>query len=151
MIQKNNKTIKQESKKGFTLLMATVVSSLLLSIGISIYNITLKELILTSYGRNSQFAFYASDTGLECALFWDIKKDAFASTTPSNIECDGKSIENVGGTSISTFNIDFSPEPFCATVTVDKSGSGTIIESRGYNTCNVENPRRVERGMRISY
>ena len=76
--------------------MMTVISSLLLSIGISIYNITLKELILSSYGRNSQFAFYAADTGLECALYWNIK-DAFSTTTPSTIECDGKTIENVGG------------------------------------------------------
>ncbi|MEK7075414.1 MAG: pilus assembly PilX N-terminal domain-containing protein [Patescibacteria group bacterium] len=151
MKQENKKTKKQKSKKGFTLLMATVISSLLLSIGISIYNITLKELILSSYGRNSQFAFYAADTGLECALYWNIKKDAFSTTTPSTIECDGKTIENVGGGPISTFNINFSPEPFCATVTVDKSGSRTIIESRGYNTCNVDNPRRVERGMRITY
>lgn len=150
-ITKNKKNTNKNQKHGFTLLMAMIISSLLLSIGISIYSITLKELILSSHGRNSQFAFYAADTGLECALYWDIKKNAFSTTTPSTIECDGKTIENVGGEPVSTFNIDFSPEPFCATVTVNKSDTKTIIESRGYNTCDLANARRVERGMRITY
>ncbi|MFA5838534.1 MAG: pilus assembly PilX N-terminal domain-containing protein [Candidatus Paceibacterota bacterium] len=147
----NHKIIKSKHSHGFTLLMAMVISSLLLSLGITVFNVTLKELVLSSYGRNSQFAFYAADTGVECALFWGIKKNAFSTSSPTNIECDGKTIENVGGQSVSIFNINFSPDPFCATVTVDKSGNRTIIESRGYNTCDVSNARRVERGIRVTY
>jgi len=151
MKKENKKNNNKNSKNGFTLLMAMIISSLLLSLGITIFNVTLKELVLSSYGRNSQFAFYAADTGIECALFWGIKKSAFSTSSPTNIECDGKTIENVGGQSVSTFSINFSPDPFCATVTVDKSGSGTIIESRGYNTCDIANERRVERGIRVTY
>lgn len=64
---------KAKSKKGFAMLFAVLVSSVLLSIGVSIFNLTLKELVLSSSGRESQFAFYAADTGIECALYWDFK------------------------------------------------------------------------------
>ncbi len=55
------------------MLFAVLVSSVLLSIGVSIFNLTLKELVLSSSGRESQFAFYAADTGIECAIYWDFK------------------------------------------------------------------------------
>ncbi|MEY2702091.1 MAG: hypothetical protein RLY43_724 [Bacteroidota bacterium] len=62
----------QNDKKGFTLLFAILVSVMVLAVGASIINISLKQVILSSAGRESQFAFYAANTGLECALFWDL-------------------------------------------------------------------------------
>lgn len=58
---------------GFTLFYAVLVSSLLLALGLAIFNITYKELILSAGARESATAFYAADSGLECALFWDRK------------------------------------------------------------------------------
>ncbi len=55
------------------MLFAVLVSSVLLSVGVSIFNLTIKELVLSSSGRESQFAFYAADTGIECAIYWDFK------------------------------------------------------------------------------
>lgn len=66
-------------QKGFTLFYAVLTASLLLAIGIAIFNITFKELILSSGARESANAFYAADTGLECALYWDLKHDALSS------------------------------------------------------------------------
>lgn len=60
-------------QKGFAMLFAVLVSSVLLSIGLSIFNLTVKELVLSSSGRESQFSFYAADTGAECAMYWDFK------------------------------------------------------------------------------
>jgi hypothetical protein len=62
----------EDNKKGFTLLFAILVSIMVLAVGASIINISLKQVILSSSGRESQFAFYAANTGLECALFWDL-------------------------------------------------------------------------------
>ncbi len=62
---------KLNKKKGFALLMAIMIGSLFLAIGATIYRIALVEIILSSTGRDSQFAFYAADTGLECALYWN--------------------------------------------------------------------------------
>jgi hypothetical protein len=138
------------------MLYAVLVSSILLAIGLAIFNLTIKELFLSSLGRDSQFAFYAADTGTECALYWDFEEDAFASTTSTTINCAGKDIPNMGGKlpgEPNTFEIDFAPEPYCTKVSIVKYESPirTIIESRGYNTCDIGNPRRVERAIRVTY
>ena len=67
-----SKTYNIKNKKGFTLLFAVLVSVLVLAIGTSMINIALKQIILSGSGRESQFAFYAANTGVECALYWDI-------------------------------------------------------------------------------
>lgn len=66
---------RSNSKKGFALLIATLVSGLFLAISAVIFQIAYVELLLSSVGRDSQFAFYAADTGAECALYWDRKYD----------------------------------------------------------------------------
>jgi Tfp pilus assembly protein PilX len=166
-----------KSEKGFALLFAVLVSSVLLSIGISIFNITLKEIVLSSSGRESQFAFYAADTGAECALYWDFKgTDIFATSSasrtpnPVNPDCVGQAINitpssQTSNSAETTFNITIpntdylgNPFPNCAIVTVTKEdtvSSGivfTTIYSRGYNTdCSSTDTNRVERALRATY
>ncbi|MBT3282827.1 hypothetical protein HON59_02370 [bacterium] len=151
---KNNKSLK--SKAGFAILYSVLIASILLSIGLAIFNLTIKELLLSSLGRDSQFAFYAADTGAECAFYWDFHADAFATSSLSSIECAGNVIGNMGGGGYgvpSTFTLDFSPEPYCTIVSVTKydAPARTVIEARGYNTCDSANPRRVERAIRATY
>lgn len=67
------------ARRGFTLFYAVLTSSLLLAIGLAIFNITFKELVLSSGARESSNAFYAADTGLECALYWDLRHAAISS------------------------------------------------------------------------
>jgi hypothetical protein len=63
----------------------------------------------------------------------------------------------VGGTSPSSIfyfdmNQGTNAVPYCAIVTVTKDTDGsTHIYSRGYNTCDISNPRRVERGIEVDY
>ncbi len=71
---------KTHSQKGFTLFVALIVSSIMLSVGFSIGNIVLKQLLLSSSGKESQMAFFAADSGAECALYWDRKDGAGLST-----------------------------------------------------------------------
>jgi Tfp pilus assembly protein PilX len=66
-------------RRGFTFFYAALVASLLLAIGLAIFDITFKQLLLSSDARESQSAFYAADNGLECALFWDIKHTGLSS------------------------------------------------------------------------
>lgn len=61
-----------KNKRGFTLLFAVLVSVLVLAVGASIISIALKQVILSGAGRESQYAFYAANTGIECALHWDL-------------------------------------------------------------------------------
>lgn len=149
-------------KAGFTVLFAVLMSSLLLAIGISIFNIVRKEQILSSAGRESQFAFYAADSGVECALFWDLDDNAFATSSSKFIECNRDTLTDprndgnrfrVGGADTSSFTIRFYPANSCATVTVTKgpASGDTVIVSEGYNTCDENDERRVERTLRVSY
>jgi hypothetical protein len=63
------------AKKGFTLFVAVLVASFLLSIGFSIGNILLKQVIIAGSGGGSLVAFYAADSAVECATYWDRKDD----------------------------------------------------------------------------
>ncbi len=165
------------TNQGFVLSLAVLISGILLSIGLAIFSNALKELILSSSGRESQFAFYAADTGGECALYWDIRhpalsESAFATSTGtflpqgSGVNCNGADITDPttgwdstlgwgtptqNGSAVTTvFDMNFA-NGSCATVSVIKDSGTTKIDSRGFNTCDTGNPRRVERGLRISY
>ncbi len=82
------------AQAGFTLLLAALVASIVLSLGSSIFTIAKKQVLLSSVGRDSQFAFYAADTAAECALYYDVRFSRFATSTDSvipmqTIQCDG--------------------------------------------------------------
>src|SRR3989344_1082311 len=141
--------------KGFTLFIAIIVAGTLLLIATGITGLAVKQSLISSTGRESQYAFYVADTGMECALYWDVQNSsgisAFSTSTGSVINCNNQNM-TVGGTSVSTFTLNLDPDPFCATVTVTKNPNNTTrIESKGYNTCDPLNPRRVERAVRAVY
>ena len=158
---------KRPANRGFTLLLAALVSSITLAIGVSIFEITQKQVILSSLSRDSQYAFYTADTGAECALYWDVKKSAFSTSTPiTPINCasnaDGTpGVINVGHTEPLTsspviFTFEFQPGGRCARVSVKKSNTDprTIIHADGYNTdCAsiATNPRALQRSVEIKY
>lgn len=58
-------------KKGFVLAFSLLISSIVLVLAFGIFNILLKQIILTGSAKDSQIAFYAADAGAECALYWD--------------------------------------------------------------------------------
>lgn len=150
------------NEKGITLFVAIVVSATLLLIATGMINLALKQKSIANSGRDSQMAFYAADTGMECALYWDVAsptgQSAFSTSMGTIINCnkDANNSSNqwvVGGSAVSVINrINFLPDPYCAIVTVTKNVNGTTqIESLGYNTCDSSNPRRVERAVRAEY
>ncbi len=170
----------QFSNRGFTIFFAVLVTSLALAIGLSIYDLTVRELQLSGVANQSQYAIYAADTGAECALYWDthcnasscVAGSAFATSTfagataNSALNCIGADItntsaptswsitQNVGTQSATTtFTVSFSPQPYCATVTVAKVGNPaqTTIVSHGYNTCAAGGVTRLERALQVSY
>lgn len=59
--------------RGFTIFFASLVTALALAIGLAIYDLTVRELDLSSTASQSQYAIYAADTGAECALYLDTK------------------------------------------------------------------------------
>ena len=85
-----------KNEKGFALLFSVLLSSLLLSIGLSIFSISLKELAISTASRQSVYAFYAADSGLQCALYWDTKAGQIPTLVndqnTGTIKCGGKSM-----------------------------------------------------------
>jgi len=146
-----------QKNKGYTLLFAVLVSSLVLAIGISILFINKKELLLTIGARDSAAAFYAADAGLECGIYADDKR-VFEwkedNTTKLSAECPFPAIvwrekptlpieELPVEPNVVTFKFHIklhNDYNSCAEVIVRKSqrsgGNGirTSVESRGYNT-----------------
>jgi hypothetical protein len=58
--------------QGFALLLAILIINVILAMSLGIFSIALKEVILTTYLKDSQSAFGAADHMLECALYWDM-------------------------------------------------------------------------------
>ncbi len=164
-----------KNNKGYTLLFAVIVSSIVLSVGISILSISKKEILLANSSRESISAFYAADTGLECAINQDVK---LATSSPGvSITCINQAITIFptfpnadNGTGLFTYDLRMSTSSkSCAKVTVLKYyqldpdlnvyAPGSRIESRGYNmgwdtntsTCSINSPNRVERAIRYTF
>ena len=111
----------KNKNQGFTLLFAALVVTILMSIGFTISNITLAQLILSSSGRESQFAFYNADSGLECALYYEYNG---TSTTggpvfPRNNSDDTTAVNNIKCNSVSSSNISIVSSGTSATTTFD--------------------------------
>ena len=157
--------------RGFAMLFSVRVSSLLVVIGLSIFSITLKELTISTSARESQIAFYAANSGLECALRWDNLnghglRSAFASTSDDitsakSVRAFCNTVRINETTSSATTEFEFkvnNPNTLngpCAKVKIVKiPGSPvgkmtTVIESRGKNICDASG-RRVERGLKAT-
>ena len=64
-------------KDGFTLLIAVIIMAFVLSTGLSLTSIVVKELGITSTLRESMKAFYAVESGFECSRYWLLKETKF--------------------------------------------------------------------------
>jgi Tfp pilus assembly protein PilX len=135
----------KKTQKGFTLLYSLLVISVVLMVTSSIFSILLKEMRLSAFGKASQIAYYAAETGGECALYWGQNGVEFDGS--DSITCAGQPL-----TADSEFTINLG-EGGCAVVSVEDQGTQTLIESRGYNICpgTGADARRAERGLRIVF
>ena len=159
-----NTAQKKLGQRGFTLLLAALVASVVLAMGASIFKLAQKQITLSSVARDSQYAFYAADTGAECALYWDLRFGYFATTAPDAIEahCDGQFL-NADGRAESypqTMSFAYEPGGNCASVSVEKTidpdnnAVRTVIHADGFNTRCVEvdtSPRALQRSVELKY
>ncbi len=167
----------KSKNKGFAILFAVLISSLLLAVGFSVYNISVKELVISNFEAGSRQAMYSAQSGMECALYWGFLplsqiKDSFPRISTGSSRDFTCGIGNMGSKLIDgVTNPDYikntSPTSGpdisflmylstagdggpCAQVYVtftdtSTSSTPTKITSRGYNICNADNTRRVER------
>ncbi|HQU07707.1 MAG: hypothetical protein B7X04_01715 [Parcubacteria group bacterium 21-54-25] len=84
--------------KGIALLVAVIFTSVMLAIGISLASIGYKQTILSSTASESQKAFYAADTALECVLETIYNNPTYPESSPQslsglNVYCNGASYQ----------------------------------------------------------
>lgn len=147
-----------QKQRGFVLLMSVLVASLMLVLASSMFNLVQKQIILSSIGRESQFAFYTADSALECALFWDFQYQSFsnpAGGTP--VVCNNITIGSIAFVGLEIpMSFEFDSGGYCAKVEVTKHATypKTTIEARGYNTTCANlatNLRSLERAVTVNY
>jgi hypothetical protein len=151
----------QPQPRGFTLIIAVIVSSVVLSVGLTLLDITYKQITLASSATQSQYAFYNADTTLECALYWDQQFGSFDFTTPASadtITCNSIPVTNftsyipVAGTRRTEFSVPCDSYGSLGYVTIDKTTTNqTVILANGFNNCDEADPRRIERGLKAEY
>lgn len=159
---------RQSRKRGFTILFAVLIGSILLAVGLAIFDITVRELRLSSIARESQIAIYAADSGAECALYWALPSQGrvtFSTSSPITFDCNGQILPtDVDGLTIggrgygATSTVQVAYGEGCAEIELavhllnpETQQVRTIINSRGYNVCEESDPRRVEREFRIIF
>lgn len=152
--------------KGFTLLIAVVLASIAVSVTLALTNFGYKSLILSSSAKDSQYAFYAADAALECALFHDSGNapvegifvyNTSASAQPFTCPPSNASISVTG--SYASGEKKYSTAWFaihdnrCARFTVYKTANSARVYAEGTNvTCaDVSNPRAIVRAIKATY
>lgn len=146
-------------QRGFTLLIALVLTSVVLAVGVALLDIAYKQILLASSARQSQYAFYNADSALECTLYYDQKISAFYYNESQNIPliCDGRAVTNYAESQTSSvrttvFSLTCPGGGISANVTVLKEPSGsTNIYANGFSSCDATNNARVERGVKVRY
>jgi len=147
-------------QSGYALLTSIILTATLSLIAYAVANIALRQLSITTTNVESHNAFYTADSGLECAMFWDVKNPSntsYSAFDPANsgqtsITCGGSTVSltrvTSGANVTTSFQIPVGSS--CAVVYVTKgAGNATTIESRGYNTCGIG--PRFERAIRMTY
>lgn len=169
---KNNKI-----QNGYTLLFSVLVATLVLGVAVFILSVSTKQYQLSIAARDSMYAVYAADAGIECGI---VALDAGVlnpSLGSASITCNGgvssaASIANYPSGDSKFDDMDFKsgenvdqyadmivqlPDDSCVYISVTygtdiNNSPKTIIDSRGYNICpgTLSGKNRiVERQLRL--
>jgi hypothetical protein len=162
MIQTTHK-----NEKGVAILFTILLTSVLLLVALGISSVAFKEQIFSAEAREASKAFFAADTGIECALYVD-SAGLFANPpTPGPFQCAGGPVNYINLPSSPTlFEFALPLDQSCAYITIEKdevigTKHYTRIEANGYNIAQqgspfsciatVDNPRIVTRALRVRY
>ncbi len=159
------KTLYKEKKDtAFILPFSVMLASIVLGLGFTIFNVAYKEFFLTTITRDSEIALYAADTGIECALYWDLLASGSlfpsdnTSPLPASISCAGGTynfnpatdFQTSANSATTTFSLTLSSS-VCSSVMIAKTSATTTVNSRGYNRCGSTDARRLERAIQYRY
>ena len=102
-----------EKQAGFALLISLVVVGVVISVGLSILDLSIKQVRLSSNATESELAFHAANAGMECARYWRREEAELIETgQPINPTCFGVSPVSNTVTPIPTANVAGDGEVF---------------------------------------
>ncbi len=163
----NNKLTKTKNpnlyKSGYAILFAVVIVSIISMLAVGLSNSAYKQIILSSLAKDSQSAFYQSDTATECGLYAE-NILALTSGSPSPWECgiDSDGDNNTftigpldgGGDGYQIDPTSLGSSTPCFEISVEKgllSPTSVSIKGRGYNSCDKTNTKTVQREIEVNY
>ena len=130
---------KIKKNKGFVILFAVTLAAILLSIALGVSEVAIKENSFSTSAEDTDNAFFAADTGTECALYYDSgdsTQNAF--TGSASMDCANNSNVNISESSptwtFSLFDLGGASKG-CVNVTMDKTDPNlTTVTALGYNS-----------------
>lgn len=132
------KLFSKKSERGVALLFTVLLTSALLLVALGVANVSYKELTFSLEGRDSDAAFFAADTGVECALYLNAQGPISQGLSP--VFCQKIHFHILGNASLYTFVLSLYDTNRCAYVTIEPHGTGpdpkksyTVVRSYGYN------------------
>lgn len=145
------KNLENKNKKGFVLMMVILLLATILVVGLGVFDIVFRGLVLSRETKESLKAFYAAESATDCSVYWD-KQGAFDSS-PYSINCAASVATGNIIASSTNFKIKMGPganDP-CADVAVDKNPPfpySAQFLTAGYNLdCDSNDSKKVQRGM----
>lgn len=98
----------KHSKSGFALLISMIVVGVVVSVGLSILELTIKQLALATNSKDSEKALHAANAGLECSQYWRNKEfQKFETGNSVSATCFGAAnTKTSGATAISGVTAD---------------------------------------------
>lgn len=165
------------NSRGFALLITVIFMSVMLTFGLALGSLGYKQQVLASSAIGSQYAFYAADAALECALYADQQDNAFAYNEDfgevplSLFSCDNsvpnistRTLTQIGSAAVEIFKYRFPIDSGkrCADVTIYKYSVAqpddltTYIFSQGYDVscatiASQDEVRFASRGLSAYY
>jgi hypothetical protein len=145
--------------KGIALLFSILMLSMVFTASLAIFQIVFTELKLSEGVRDSQLAYYAADSAVECALYVDLESGEFGQSGKPRVQDDCSGVDPNGiqkfennWSNGAVFTVNYN-NGSCADVTVDKTGARgyeTFITVLGFNTCG-NAARKVNRSLEVKY
>ena len=155
------KNKKQHRESGFALLIALIVVTALISIGLSVLDLSVRQVRLSSNAADSEIAFHAANAGIECAVYWRRENTAATAMdngnsispecfdeTPSPASVPGSNansyLDSSADASAYIYNYEFTwgtpnrcSEIRVLVINADESGDGAIISNANITSTNL--------------
>jgi hypothetical protein len=131
--------------RGFTLLFSVLIISVILTASFSLYNAIPREIIIASSLRDTITAFYATESGENCAIYWNHRFqgniDPFNQSVGNTITCNQQSFAVGGSGPVSNFTLTLSRGGVTYPAEVKVTNSeiapgitiGNVLDTKGHN------------------